>query len=499
MTVTLERPDLTALADEQLAGMFGGADAALITDLLAELDRRDAEEKAARRRQARRDDSVRCEWESAAHAQMLAAEAACAGNLVRRDSWMTDAWQLWSGPEHVALANATEELRNFWDDNPRITVTEYARALRADLERNADDALDADGPAGLRHQRAAGADGAVPAAGPDGDGRPVRPGGPMSTFADVVPLSQEWVWQDFIPAAELAVVAARGGSGKSFLMCDLAARVSTGRDMPDGSPGGPPASVIMINLEDSAEVGTVHRLMAAGADLTRIHDLSVVDGHPFSVPDDIPALRAAIAEIGDVALVTVDPLSAVSSVSLASVTGTRMVLRSLQAVAHDTGCAVAVIHHATKAGSIAGSAAVVDGVRLALVIEPDKAAGAGTMALRVHKSNISRSGARVRYQLAGEWPQMTVAWQAADDDRQAVALTASDAVILALAAASAPMSPRELTAATGQSYGSIRVACCRLLQAGEIGMAGRGAYVAAGNSNNGVSPQVSGLAAVVTG
>ncbi len=469
MTVTLA-PDLTGLSDEQLAGMFGGADDALITDLLAELDRRDAEEQAARRRQARRDAPLRAEWESAAHAQYLEAERACNGVLLRRDSPLADPWDLWRGPWHVARAHASEELRNFWDANPRITITEFQRQLRDDLEVYAD-GLDADGPAGLRHERAGGPDGHVPDARPDGNTRPARPsGGPMTTFADVTPLAAEWLWDGFVPLGELTLLAGRCGTGKSFTTVDLAARVSRGQDMPDGTAGIPAASVIMINAEDDASTGVVHRLAAAGADLARIHDLSEIDGHPFDVVTDMPALRAAVAAIGDVGLVVIDPLSAASSVSLASALKARnTVVRPLMAVARDTGAAVIAVHHLVKSGSVAGSQAVVDTTRHLLTVEPSKSGPAKV--ITVAKSNLAPTGATARYELAGEWPSIRVSWLPPEDDRQTVSLSAADAVILALDTADGPMTSRQLAAATGCNYGAARTACTRLAAAGKIGSA----------------------------
>ena len=81
-------------------------------------------ERAEKTRQAavrkRREDPVTNEWLDAAHAQYMQAEAQCAGKLVRNGSVITDAWALWSGPEWLARKSATEELRKFWDDHPRI-------------------------------------------------------------------------------------------------------------------------------------------------------------------------------------------------------------------------------------------------------------------------------------------------------------------------------------------------------------------------------------------
>jgi predicted ATP-dependent serine protease len=44
--------------------------------------------------------------------------------------------------------------------------------------------------------------------------------------------SVEWLWEGRIPLGKLTVIDGDPGTGKSALTTDLAARVSTGREMP---------------------------------------------------------------------------------------------------------------------------------------------------------------------------------------------------------------------------------------------------------------------------
>jgi hypothetical protein len=157
VTITAEAPALSALTDAELVALYGPDDT-LNAAILAEGQRRDDQVAA---RNSRRNDPVRSDWETAAYAQMLAAEAATCGNLVARDSKITDAWQLWSGNERTAQANATEELRNFWRDvSPRLTVTAYQQQLQDNQEEYRDQ-LDEDASDAVR--RGAGADSEGPA------------------------------------------------------------------------------------------------------------------------------------------------------------------------------------------------------------------------------------------------------------------------------------------------------------------------------------------------
>ena len=95
----------------------------------------------------------------------------------------------------------------------------------------------------------------------------------MDTFADVTPLPVDWLLPGMIALGETTIVAAKGGSSKTFLALDLAARVTTGAAMPDGSPGGPPGNVIVVSAEDDPSTSLVWRLMSAGADLNRVVNL----------------------------------------------------------------------------------------------------------------------------------------------------------------------------------------------------------------------------------
>ena len=65
------------------------------------------------------------------------------------------------------------------------------------------------------------------------------PAPPLITTAlvDVEPKSVEWLWRGRIPLGKLTTFDGDPGVGKSTVLADLAARVSTGTPMPDGSPG----------------------------------------------------------------------------------------------------------------------------------------------------------------------------------------------------------------------------------------------------------------------
>src|SRR5437870_4007575 len=59
----------------------------------------------------------------------------------------------------------------------------------------------------------------------------------------------QWLWPGRLPLEQLSILDGDPGIGKSLLTIDLAARVTTGRPFSDGTGGGAPASVILLNAE----------------------------------------------------------------------------------------------------------------------------------------------------------------------------------------------------------------------------------------------------------
>ena len=74
-----------------------------------------------------------------------------------------------------------------------------------------------------------------------------------------------------------AILDGDPGLGKSALTLDIAARITTGSPMPDGSPGVD-GGVVVLNAEDDEADTIVPRLMAMNADLTRVRLLKTFPG-----------------------------------------------------------------------------------------------------------------------------------------------------------------------------------------------------------------------------
>lgn len=118
-----------------------------------------------------------------------------------------------------------------------------------------------------------------------------------------------WLWEGRMAMGELSLIAGREGIGKSTAAYWLAARVSQGEL--EGEHFGEPRGVLVCATEDSWEHTIVPRLIAAGADLDRVHCIEMEDvaGHALGIELPLDLERIALAtETTGAALLLLDPL-----------------------------------------------------------------------------------------------------------------------------------------------------------------------------------------------
>jgi RecA-family ATPase len=148
------------------------------------------------------------------------------------------------------------------------------------------------------------------------------------------------------------------GLGKSQVQISYIACVSAGLTWPDGSKAIPPANVIMLTAEDTLDQEVIPRLIAAGANLERVHILKWIrrntKRHQFLLGEDLDALEHIVTkEVSEVALVTIDPITAYmgGKVDSHKTTEVRSQLGPLKDLAEQTNVAVSTITHPAKSTS----------------------------------------------------------------------------------------------------------------------------------------------------
>ena len=203
-----------------------------------------------------------------------------------------------------------------------------------------------------------------------------------------------------IPSGTLSISAGPEGVGKSSFGIYMAAKVSTG-SLP-GSWYGTPHNVLYVAVEDSWNYTLVPRLMAAGADRSRVGRVDAItvtgDEVVLSLPADIKALEAKIIE-HDVKWVVLDPLLSLISDRIDShqERDVRRALDPLAALAERTGAVIQGIAHWNKSGGndiayrITGSGAFKNVARSIFGFTRDPDSETGDFVMQQSKNSLGRS------------------------------------------------------------------------------------------------------------
>jgi archaellum biogenesis ATPase FlaH len=221
----------------------------------------------------------------------------------------------------------------------------------------------------------------------------------LQTFAETPAREIAWLWPGVIPRGMLSLVGGKQGLGKSFLICDLAARVSAGQPMPDGTTLQP-GKVLLLAREDDASCVLLPRLRASQADLARVC-WSVFANTATGSPIDLAAhinllIEATATHAFDLIVVDTFAAFAPAGTDANAAQDVRLLLDALTRLARQTGAAVVVVAHLRKTGqgdgdpmdAIAGSAQMTAGVRVAALL--DKGMHDDERWFRVVKSNLGK-------------------------------------------------------------------------------------------------------------
>jgi hypothetical protein len=187
-----------------------------------------------------------------------------------------------------------------------------------------------------------------------------RPDGLEHTSAaDFDVRSITWMWPGRFAIGKLGLIGGMPDMGKGLVGAFIAAAVTASVDLPCNEGKTPQGNVIWFSAEDDIEDTVVPRLIAAGADLKRVHIVKAMreDGkeRTFSLVSDLPELRKAIERIGNVVLVIIDSMSAyvgVGKVNTSSTTDVRGFLTPLTQMAAELQIAVIGIMHFNKKADV---------------------------------------------------------------------------------------------------------------------------------------------------
>jgi hypothetical protein len=210
-----------------------------------------------------------------------------------------------------------------------------------------------------------------------------RPGPVLVRVSEVTPEPITWLWPGRIALGKLTVLDGDPGLGKSTLMLDIAARVSTGSPMPGGTERGEVGGVVILSAEDGLADTIRPRLDAAGADCERVAVMTGIreeDGEerPVLIPEDLPALEKAIESAG-ARLVVIDPLMAFLSggINAHHDQDVRRALAAMARLGERTGAAIVIVRHLNKSGGSnpiyrgGGSIGIIGAARSGMLVAGD--------------------------------------------------------------------------------------------------------------------------------
>lgn len=217
-----------------------------------------------------------------------------------------------------------------------------------------------------------------------------------------------WLWDGWLPAGKLTILAGTAGTGKTTLALGLAASLTSGGRWPDGTLCQQRGNVIIWSSEDKADDTLVPRLIASGADMKRCHFIDGIteDGKSaaFDPSKDIVGLLNAVDRIGGASLLIIDPIVSAVSGDMHRANDVRRSLQAIVDFAEANNCAVIGITHFAKGGAgkspqdrVIGSQAFGALARMVLVAAKEEDSTRRVLARA--KSNIAPDNGGVGYTL----------------------------------------------------------------------------------------------------
>jgi len=314
---------------------------------------------------------------------------------------------------------------------------------------------------------------------------------PGTLLSDIPAQPLTWLWEQRIPMGHLTYLDGDPGIGKSLFALHLAACISSGSPMPDGTPGKQ-GNVILLAPHDHPSMTIKPRLEAAGGDPSHVLLLTTVQhtnphtrklsNRPFSLSEDLLHLENTIQRVNAL-LVLID----LSISSPAQETPT--VLSALSQLSQRTGCAIVFIRSSrqrdpqtllprdTRSRSLAAIA------RSTFLLIPDPTDDQQLLLLST-KNSFGSSTQTLTYQITFSHQGIPTMRYLGETSTSVSTLRSlqnplsleRQQILQLLQASPIPLGPQEIAERTAQDYTTVRQTLRRMLTTQELITPARGLY-----------------------
>ena len=170
----------------------------------------------------------------------------------------------------------------------------------------------------------------------------------MKFGMDVQREDVDWLWKGYIPRGKLTLMTGDPQAGKTTLLCELMAALSTGRPLPGETGTREPEVTWLMSSEDDAETTLIWRLENQGCDK---HKVMITDE---KVTLNTPAIQEMeeLIQQHKVAMVIIDTLTTWmgGDLDINRTNESMDFMNQLKEVAQRTNCAFVLVRHRRKSG-----------------------------------------------------------------------------------------------------------------------------------------------------
>ena len=168
----------------------------------------------------------------------------------------------------------------------------------------------------------------------------------MIKMSDVQSQTVDWLWYPFIPYGKLTIIQGDPGDGKTTLVLNIAARLSKGEGLDNDMKVTEPVNIIYQTAEDGLGDTIKPRLLAAGADCSKVLVIDDSD-QPLTMAD--VRLEEAIVQT-KAKMVVLDPIQGFlgADVDMHRANEIRPLMKRIAVLSEKYHCAVILIGHMNK-------------------------------------------------------------------------------------------------------------------------------------------------------